>query len=142
MRWLVVLFALSVAVIADAKPERPVPPKKASKQQYPDLNYTSNWGKITIDRDTGAMLFRGHPDWDGEAQFVTATKVYVIWWWKADNSPAPGIYDFKDGRLVGVWNFDKDIFIDTKTWEASGVLIDDVVYDVANPPADLPGIPD
>ncbi len=138
MRWLIILFALLVAMAADAKPTRPEPPKKADKQQYPDLNYTSNWGKIFIDRNTGEILVCGHPQWDGEAQFVTPTKVYVIWYWKEDHSPAPGIYDYKDGRLIGVWNWDKDISIDTKTWTATGDLIGDVVYDVANPPDEIP----
>jgi hypothetical protein len=129
MRWLVVLFALSVAVIADAKPERPVPPKKASKQQYPDLNYTSNWGIMKIDRDNGEIIIFDHPVWDAEAAFVTPTKVYVLWTLKHNGRLAPGVYVLQtDGTLVGDWGYDEDVEVDTKAWTIKGNIQGDRIY--------------
>ena len=112
-----------------AKPVTPEVKKEDKKFQYPDLNYESNWGKLTIDRNNGQIILREHPIWEGEAKFVTPTKVYVIWYLIENGKAAPGIYDLeKDGSLIGVWNWDSDILIDEKTWEATGDLRADRIH--------------
>ena len=129
MRWLIILLALLIAVIADAKPERPPPLKKADKEQYPDLNYLSNWGQMKIDRNNGEIIIFDHPIWDAEAQFVTPTKVYVLWTLKQSGRLAPGVYDLQtDNTLVGDWGYDNEVEVDAKTWKITGSIQGDRIY--------------
>lgn len=133
---IVILVIVAIATFAligivFGKPDMPPPPKKQDQFQYPNLNYESNWGKMSINRVNGEIIIREHPHWDGDAKFVTATKVYIVWYWIETGRPAPGIYDLKsDGTLEGVWNWDDEILIDTKTWEATGNLRADKIYPV------------
>lgn len=130
---LLALIAVSPVVLmqANAKPERPSAFKKTEKHQYPDLNYKSNWGHMKIDRDTGEMIFFGHPQWDGEAQFVTAKKVYVMWYELPSRRPAPGVYEIRDDNtLVGHWGYDTDVLVDQEEWTIAGKIMADTVHPV------------
>jgi hypothetical protein len=128
-----VLLAMSPVMLMQAhgKPDKPPPMKKKGKEQYPDLNYRSNWGEMKIDRNSGEIIIFDHPVWEAEAQFVTPTKVYVMWTLKQNGRLAPGVYDLQtDGTLTGAWGYDEDVEVDQKTWTITGRVMGDRIQPI------------
>lgn len=117
--------------ISSANPDKPLPPKTKGIEQYPDINYRSNYGEVKTDRHTGEMIIFDDPSWYADDLFVTPTKVYILWHRRNETTIAPVVYDLQpDNTLVGHWGYDHQVKVDKTTWKITGSISGDRIYPI------------
>ena len=98
-----ILAKLAVAVVLAAAPVPGDLPKDSR------IDGPTNWG--TVSWAGKRIAVEGHECWEAAGYVRDDGKVFLIWTFRSDGRPAPGLYEFKDGGLNGEWGWATDVQI-------------------------------
>ena len=119
--------ALFTFTLASAHPELARTNKEETKQALPDLAMQCQFGAIT--QFGPSIQISGNPSWTALGVLRNDGKIQVLWTRGGSLEPLPGVYEFKDGKLIGHYGYALQSWIDDKG-ELAGTRNPETLYKV------------
>lgn len=103
------------------------------QQPVPVLPPETNWGKIEqVERN---FTIKGNARWEGVGRVRDDGRVFILWTLLDTGEPYPGVYEFKDGSLVGFYGHWSTAKVE-KDGTITGSVSAETIYPSEAPPVE------